>query len=217
MADNENDKKVKELIDASTRAELERWFGLPSFEQLAERGVAPAPPPPEEDPEMATIRKRRADAIAAVDPALVEAHRKRTDPPENLIRFKATLDVRVDLDIAMFDASMIERQHTIAEPRERELPEDLRDDLHDCTPQALLRDLHRPELDFEKTFEIVDASATQRLDIVAEVAQAMRTRWTLPPFGKSPLQEVRALLAELRDDRHRPWTDIKLPSRRVSE
>ena len=55
-----DDKKVKELLAASTRAELERWFGLPSFEQLSERGVEPRPP--EEDPEFAVIRKRREDA-----------------------------------------------------------------------------------------------------------------------------------------------------------
>ncbi|HET7500588.1 MAG TPA: hypothetical protein VFK02_06275 [Kofleriaceae bacterium] len=217
MAGTENDKKVKDLIDDATRADLERWFGLPSFEQLAERGVTPEPPPPEEDPEMVAVRKRRADAIAAVDPAMVEAHRKRTDPPEHLIKFKATIDVRVDPEIGLFDSAMLERQSTIAEPRERELPEELRDDLHDCTPQALLRDLHRPELHYEKTFEIVDVSAEQRFDIVAAVAEAMRTCWTLPPFGPTPLEQARALIRELREDRHRPWTDIKLPNRRGNE
>jgi hypothetical protein len=215
MADNENDKKVKDLIDAGTRADLERWFGLPSFEELADRGLKPEPPP--EDPEMVAVRKHRADAIAAVDPALVEAHRRRTDPPPDLIKFKASIDVRVDPSIALLDLSMIERRHTIAEPRERERPMDLQDDLHDCTPQALLRDLHRPELTFEKIFEMVDMSADQRFDIVAVVAEAMRTRWTLPPFGLSPYQQARALLRELRNDRHRPWTDIKMPNRRVTE
>jgi hypothetical protein len=215
MADNETDKKVKDLIDAATRAELERWFGMPSFEQLADRGIKPEPPP--EDPEMLAVRKRRAEAIAAVDPALVEAHRRRTDPPANLIKFKAVIDVHADPSIARLDLSMIDRQHTIAEPRERELPEDLRDDLGDCTPQALLRDLHRPELSFEKVFEVVDMSAEQRLDVVAAVAEAMRTRWPLPAFGPTPLQQARALLRELRDDRHRPWIEIRMPNRQVTE
>jgi hypothetical protein len=216
MADPENDKKVKELIDAATRAELERWFGLPSYQELADRGVAPPEPPPE-DPEMVEIRKRRDAALAAVDPALIEAHRRRTDPPADLIRFKPLIDVRIDPSIALLDLAMIERQHTVAEPRERERSVELQDDLHDCTPQALLRDLHRPELEFEKTFEVVDMAAGQRLDIVAAVAEAMRTRWTLPPFGATPLQEARALLRELRNDRHAPWTDIKIPNRTVTE
>ena len=74
-----DDKKVKELLDSATRADLERWFGLPSYEQLAERGVQP--PPPAEDPEFAAIRNRRDEAIASVDPAMVEWHRRRTTPP----------------------------------------------------------------------------------------------------------------------------------------
>jgi len=217
MADNENetDKKVKELIDAATRAELERWFGLPSYQELADRGIKPPEPPP--DPEMVEVRRRRDEALAAVDPAMIEAHRRRTDPPPDLIRFKQLIDVRVDPSITQLDLSMIDRQHTIAEPRERERPMELQDDLQDCTPQALLRDLHRPELDFEKIFEVVDMAAGQRLDIVAAVAEAMRTRWTLPPFGPTPLQQARALLRELRDDRHAPWTEIKIPNRTVTE
>jgi hypothetical protein len=111
---------------------------------------------------------------------------------------------------------MLERQRSVAEPREIELPEELQDDLRECTPQALLRDLHRAELDFDKVFERVDMSAEQRFDIVAAVAQAMATRWTLPPLRRSPFYEARALILELRDDRHRPWTDIKMPNRRVT-
>lgn len=214
MADDQDDKKVKDLLDAATRAELERWFGLPSFEQLADQGIKPAPPP--EDPEIAAVLKRRAEALAAVDPVLLEAHRRRVEPPADLIKFKATIDVRVDPDLAMVDLTMIERQGLVAEPREVERPQELQDDLHDCTPQALLRDLHRPETDFEKVFEIVDMSAEQRLDASAAVAQAMATRWALPPLGPSPFRQARALLLELRDDRHRPWTDIKMPNRRVT-
>jgi hypothetical protein len=215
MAEHE-DKRVKDLLDTGTRGDLERWFGLPSFEELSERGVKPAEPPPE-DPEMLEVRKKRAEALAAVDPALVEAHRRRTDPPADLIKFTPTLEVRVDPDISTIDLSMIEHQHTIAEPREVEISDELRDDLHECTPQALLRDLHRPELQFDKVFEIVDVAAEQRVDIVAMVAEAMRTRWTLPPFGPTALQEARALIKALRDDRHSPWTEIKMPGRTVTE
>lgn len=220
MADNDSasgdDKRVKDLLDAGTRADLERWFGLPSFEQLAERGVKPAEPPPE-DPEMLEVRRKRAEALAAVDPALVEAHRKRTDSPEDLIKFKPTLEVRVDPSIAAIDFQRIESQHASVEPREIEIPEPLRDDLHDCTPQALLRDLHRPELTFDKVFEIVDVIADHRVDIAAQVAEAMRTRWSLREFGPSPLQEARDLIKALRDDRHSPWTEIRMPGRTVTE
>jgi hypothetical protein len=210
---DDNDPKAKDVIDAATAAELERWFGLPSFQELADKGVETP-----EDPDVARVREQREKALAAIDPALVEAHRRRTDPPDDLIRFKPLIDVRVDPSVARLDLSMIDRQHTIAEPREVEISEELRDDLKECTPQALLRDLHRAEIDFDKTFEIVDAAAAQRLDIVAEVADAMRTSWKLPPLGALPFTEARETLAELRAERRQPWAELfartPLPNRR---
>jgi hypothetical protein len=215
MADNQDDKKVKDLIDEATRAELERWFKLPSFEQVAEQKVEPAPSAKEE--ERLAIRKRYDDAIAAVDPAMLEAHRRRTEPLAEVSRFKPLIDVRVDPNIVMIDLPLIERQYAVAEPRDYERPAFVEDDLRERTPQALLRDLHRPELNFDKTFEMVDMSAEQRFDIVAAVAQAMATRWTLPPLDKSPFHQACEVLRKGRDDRRRPWADIKMPKRRVTE
>ena len=103
--------------------------------------------------------------------------------PESLIKFKAQIDVHVDPEIALFDQGMVDRAFTIADPREVEIPEALRDDLKECTPQALLRDLHRSEREFDKTFEVVDMAAEQRVDIVEMVATAMRTSLKLPPLG----------------------------------
>jgi len=216
MAENQDDKKVKDLIDEATRAELERWFKLPSFEQVAEQTVEPTPAAKEEEERLA-IRKRHAAAIAAVDPAMLEAHRRRVEPIAEVSMFKPLIDVRVDPDIVRIDLPLIERQHAVAEPRDYERPAFVEDDLRERTPQALLRDLHRPELDFDKTFERVDMAAEQRLDIVAMVAQAMATRWTLPPLDKSPFHQAREVLREGRDYRRRPWADIKMPNRRVTE
>jgi hypothetical protein len=125
--------------------------------------------------------------------------------------------VRVDPSVALFDTAMIARQ--IAEPREVEVPEELRDDMKDVTPQALLRDLHRPELSFDKTFEIVDVAAEQRLDIVAEVDAAMKASWKLPPLGASPWREAAALVDAIRADERRSWVELAktLPNRTVEE
>lgn len=211
------DRKVKDLIDAATRAELERWFGLPSFEQLAERGIQPEPPEPAEDPEVAAVRKRRNEAIAAVDPAMLEAHRLRVEPPHELIKPRPPVKLNVDPSISRLDPAMIDRFNGIAEPRQLERPEGLDDDLRDATPQALLRDLHRPELDFDKQFEVVDTIAEYRRDVAGIVAEVMTTHTRLPPREDSPLQQAYALLLELRAERHQPWTDIKMPLRRVTE
>ncbi len=207
------EQTVKQLLDAKTIAELERWFGLPSFQELAERGE---PPPP--DPELEAVRERRAKALAAVDPALLEAHRRRTESGDTLIRFQAVIDVRIDPSMARVDLARIEQQ-AIAESREVEVPFQISDDLAECTPQAILRDLHRPELYFDKVFEIVDMAAEQRFDIVAAVDDAMRTSWKLPPLGGLPAAEVRALLAELKEERMRSIAHFlpHLPNRRVTE
>jgi hypothetical protein len=197
-----DDRKAKDVVagelDPAARAELERWFGLPSFDQLAARGIEV-----EEDPEFAVVRERKDRAMAAVDPALLEALRKRAEPPDDLIKFVPSIEVRVDPSIALLDTTMIEA--SIAEPREVEISESLRDDLRDCTPQAILRDLHRPETDFDKIFEVIDIAAELTLDVVATVRSAMATSWKLPPLMGSPLIEAQAVLAELIRDRRQPW------------
>lgn len=206
LADN---AKLSEVVDAATRAELERWFGLPSFDQLAERGVVV------EDPEMVKAREQRDRAIAAVEPGLLDKLRVRAEREILPVRGEPQLHAR---DIAMIDLPRIERMHVaIAEPRDRELPPQIEDDLRECTPQALLRDLHRSEDMFSKTFEMVDMAADQRFDIVAEVASVMSTSWKLPPLGQLPSIEGRGLLEELRRLRRTPSTDIPTPNRRLKD
>jgi hypothetical protein len=212
----EPEQTVKQILDAKTLADLERWFGLPSFQEVAERGE---PPPPALDPEIEAVREQRAKAIAAVDPALLEAHRQRVESGESLLRFEAVIDIRVDPSVAQIDYAHIENKQAIAEPREVEISEQLRDDLRECTPQAILRDLHRPEMYFDKLFEVIDIAAEQRLDIVAAVAEAMRTSWKLPPLPPSLASEGRALIAELKEDRMRSIAHLlhTFPNRRVTE
>jgi hypothetical protein len=211
---NDNDDKtVKELIDAATRAELEKWFGLPSFQEVVESKAAP-----QEDPDVVAVRERRQKAIDAVDPAMIEAHRRRVEGADDLIKFKATLELRIDPSVSLLDHSMIDRQASIAEPREIEISEQLRDDLHDCTPQAILRDLHRPELDFEKTFEVVDFAAENRVNVVKIVRELMTTRFKVITRDTSTFREGLAVLRDLRDARRQSWADAlpSLPNRRVS-
>lgn len=210
-------KPLDEVVDEVTAAQLERWFGLPSFQQVEEGEVAP----PAEDPEMLAVRERRAKAIAAVDPEMLEAHRRRMESPWSLIKFEATIDVHVDPGVALFDYAMAESRIDSTEPREVERPEDIEDQLRDNTPQALLRDLHRPEIDFQKEFEVVDMAAEQKIDVVEAVREAITTNWKLPDLGELPGRELRRVLAEVRAERDAPWADIpkraNLPNRRVEE
>jgi hypothetical protein len=210
-------KSLEQVVDEVTAAQLARWFELPSFQQVEEGEVSP----PVEDPEMLAVRERRAKAIAAVDPEMVEAHRRRMEAPWSLIKFEAKIDVHVDPDVAQVDYAMAESRIDSTEPREVERPEDIEDHLRDNTPQALLRDLHRPEIDFQKEFEVVDMAAEQKVDIVELVREAITTNWKLPDLGELPGRELHRIMADLRAERESPWGDIPkratLPNRRVED
>jgi hypothetical protein len=205
--DNEDDRKVKDMLDPATRADLERWFGLPSFESLGDK------PPPElpldgalADPAVQKVAKQREAALAEVDPELVAAIYARTDDHhDRIIQFKPTLDVHIQEDFGNLDEGMLQRASSL-EPREYELGDELREAMSECTPQALLRDLHRPENDFDKQFEVVDITAEQRIDAVGEVKSAMATSWKLPPLEASPLIASTGDIAEVRRIRAQPWT-----------
>jgi len=217
------DHKVKDVLDGddpvdeATRVELERWFGMPS----ADHDAPPEEPKPE-DPERVAIRERRAAAVACVDPALLEAvHARHTDVSQTMLYFHPDLEVHVDPGVALFDNDMLERFKGVAEPREMERPDDIEDDLRDRAPQALLRDLHRPETDFSFQFERVDYAAEQRLDPTVEVERAMKTSWKLPPLGKLPWLESCELLETVRRERKESWPviirQLKLRNRKVAE
>ena len=220
MPDND-DKTVKELIDASTRAELEKWFGLPSFQQVAEQDeAAAAAPAKSSDDEARAAKRARSDAAtAAVDPGMLEAHRARVEQQLKLKLFTPDIETHVDPSILVFDQLMIDKAHTIAEPREYDLPPDLPDDLQERTPQALLRDLHRPEMSFEKQFEIVDAAAESRVDRHAIIAEALAFRRASLLEPESRIRELRALIAQLRKDRRMPVAELigHMRNRRVKE
>ncbi len=215
------DPTVKELlegddpVDEATRLELERWFGM----QSADHEPAPEEPRPE-DPERVAARERRAAAVACVDPALLErVHARHGDVSHTMLYFHPDLEVHVDPSVAMFDVAMLERFHGVSEPREIERPDEIEDDLRDRAPQALLRDLHRPETDFAFQLEVVDYAAQQRLDPTAEVERAMKTSWKLPPLGKLSWSEGCELLAQVRRERKESWPvivrQLKLRNRTV--
>lgn len=219
-----DDPTIKELLesggsmplDPSTQADLERWFGLPSVTQLEEEGKTAAA----EDEEMAQVIERRNKALAAVDPALLAAINGRTEDRPVPIVFKPSIDLVIDEKTAFFDHDMLDRIAAIADPREVELSDALLDDLKECTPQALLRDLHRPESFWDKTFEWVDPIGEGSVDVVGEVKTAMATSLRLRNFGsRVELEESRQDLAAVRAERRRNWLEYLplLQNRTVQE
>ncbi|HSD90168.1 MAG TPA: hypothetical protein VLB44_21705 [Kofleriaceae bacterium] len=216
----DDDRKAKDFIDAATQRDLERWFGLPSFTQLQDEGKTVEAPTAAMDPEMAAVIARRDKALAAVDPALLEDIIGRHDiEPEDVLLFDAQLEVHVDAKFGVVDEVLLARAAAIADPREYELSDELKDDMRECTPQALLRDLHRSERDFDKAFEIVDAMEEARVDVVGEVKTAMTTTWRMPRPEAPPLDESKRIWQDVKARRQVPWTDYlrSLPNRKTRE
>ena len=210
-----DDRKVKELLDPATRADLERWFSLPSFDQLAERAEPPRPAPAEPDPQQVAARERRAKALANVDAGFLESIHARRPAESTLIHLPPPLAPRFDGDVSVVDEALLAHAGTLADPREVEIPDPLREDLRVCTPQALLRDLHRPETTFTKSFELIDPAADLRLDASAAALTAMTTRWKIDVPDRTIGQEAYATLRALRVELGQPWAQIQTPRRRV--
>lgn len=219
--DDDDDRKAKDALDPATEADLARWFGLPSYTQVAEEAAkAPAGPTAGMDPEVAALIERRQKACAAVDPALLRDIIARHDvKPEDVFVFDTSIEVKVDEKFGVVDEVLVERAGAIADPREVELPEALLDALKECTPQALLRDLHRVEKDFDKQFEYVDALEESRVDANKEARTMMSTRHFMPKHEEPAFYAARRVWQSIRSERRRPMGEIlrQLPGRRVSD
>jgi hypothetical protein len=216
MTDDNDDRKAKDVIDAATQRDLERWFGLPTFTQLEDEGKQAQVPTPDIDPEMAAVIARRDKALANVDPAFLASIYARHDhSADDIIVFERTIDVRVaETNFGAVDDQLVQRAGSLAEPREYEPSDELREDMKDCTPQAMLRDLHRPEKYFDK--ELVRPDLEEEglapIDVVKVVKTAMTTRWTLPE-PDPPLVEAERLWTAVRNERRRNWLEY-LPALR---
>jgi hypothetical protein len=223
MAPDDDDDDRKLPLDAATQADLMRWFGLPSYTQVEEE-AAKAKTPEQVSPELAAavaaVVERRNEAVEAVDKALLEAIYARHDvDPKDLFVFKQELDIQIDEKFGAVDEELVAKASSIAEPREVELPDALIDALKECTPQALLRDRHRAERYFDKTFEVIDSLEEARVDASAEAKTAMTTTWKIPPREEPAFHASMRIWQQIKAERRRPWTEIlsSLPSRRVSE
>ncbi len=154
-----------DALDPATMAELQRWFGLPSAMDL---------PPPEPAPEELS---RREAAMAAVEPAFLE-YLHRHDARVPFMLEPVHLELRTNEGHTTI-AERFEAMGKLGEPREIEVPYLLIDDLRECVPQALLRDLHRVEEYFAPYYELTkvsDGIPDVRLHIAAAIAKGEQER-----------------------------------------
>lgn len=218
-----DDPKVKDLLarrgdpslaaelDSETAAQLASWFGLPSVQEVEEQGRKVEAL----DPEIAARRELRARAVAAVDPAFANRLDTQFADGDSLIRLPAPMRLRIETPTALTTPEAI-ASGTIAEPREYEIPHELRDDLAENTPQAVLRDLHRSVEEFAIRYEIGHAVDVELVDAQA----VLRTMFATPPARIQPHTTFADAVSE-RDPMERakrePWKDLRTPRRRVKE
>jgi hypothetical protein len=213
MSEDDERKAKDAVIDPAMRAELERWFGLPSFGDLEASGA----PTAVEDPAVKAARESQERALAAVDPAIVARHIAIYDVQDALLSFKVTYQSVLDPSIARFDPTMV---RNLAEERQYPESEELADAMRECAPQAILRDLHRVETQFTIALEspYVEEQPNPLGQSVAR--EIMGTSWQVDAVSPtSLLAEARAELATLRSARYQDISSAlaDMPNRRVSE
>jgi hypothetical protein len=187
-------------LDPLTQAELERWFARPSVQTIA------APIPDAEDVEFDQRQVRIAEACRAVEPwmvALLERHdhdplgfRFIVAPPP--LHDESILKIRIPSD---------DEIATIGEARALVRDDEIEAALATSAPQAILRDLYRPEGEFTIEFERVETGAGPT-DGQREVREVFSQRaLVLPPpvsihaIGAEARRQFREYIAP-------PWADL---------
>jgi hypothetical protein len=225
MVDDDDDRRVKDLIaaakagdaeiDPATAADLARWFGMPSYQQVAEGEVKLERRP--EDPQVVARREAIDKALESIDPVLCDELHARWADVDTLILFEPAELRRIDPSISALDPVLVALAD-MADPREVEIPIEMFDDLRECTPQAVLRDLARPEIEFRLALEVDQSvAAALPVDGVALVREAVRTRNKPELGGPSVSTQIREALAPVKRAKREPWAELRTPGRRVSE
>ena len=214
MATDDDDKRVKDMLGEASMADLARWFGLPSYTELEEKGkVAELPP---DDP-YKEARERRDKALSAVEPWFLAAIHQRYEHAWTLLMFEQTIDVKVRLDIAVID-ELLAAGRAAADPREIQRPEDIADQMEEATPQALLRDLHRVESSFDKQYEVLGDDAPRLF--TDDAAKMMKANLKLM-LDARPGADLRVFMGDVLDERKRPWAELpkrnRMANRRIQE
>jgi hypothetical protein len=152
----------REALDPTTLAELQRWFGLPSAMEL------PVEPEPQSD-----LSPRRRAAINNVDPGLLKYVQRVADRLPEMVEIP-NLDLHMD-EAMTTGPEQFSAAGRLGEPPPYDLPNDIEFSLREVVPQALLRDLHRPEQYFDLYLERSE-TAEVILDVHANVVSAFAYR-----------------------------------------
>lgn len=199
--------EVEGGLDPATLAELESWFARPSVEAVEASAAAEADA--DADAETRAYEDalaRRDRACAAADPAFVdhlERHRRARPPAQPVFEPRPVIDERIVLPVVRAE---LERQagDEAGLELEYQVPTDVSQILekHNA-PQAILRDLFRPEEEYERRLESPFGELPE-LDPLRESREAMRTRQVIE-WIEPVLPSVQAARAAGREILDQPW------------
>lgn len=196
--------EASEELDPATVAQLAAWFGIP----VATPVPTPSATPPSKREEAAL---RRQQALDAVDPAFLAAHEARWTQGDALLRINRPVGRRLRSP-SRFDLAAWRLQAS-DEVREAERPEDIRDALKEPTPQAVLRDLHRPDQQFllrllptDMGLDVAGMRTRSRIDTALRASYAVRMD-DEPIPARLVAEDMAALRAHLGE----PWESFYVP------
>jgi hypothetical protein len=201
----DDDRRVKDLaraaarptdeIDPKTAADLARWFGLPSFQELADHGVQPVLDEYDRDPEVVARRKVIAAASEAVDKVFLETFFARGETYGAMVTPLPPMRLTLDRAIGVADPDLVRRP---PEPGLYEVALETREEMEQMTPQAVLRDLHRIVEEYGIRYEIDERTAVEWtfIDAREEIRAEMRRPRGLAP-QPTVLEAARAARAEM--------------------
>jgi hypothetical protein len=212
--DDGDDTRVKDTLPTTTIEQLRAWFSLPSFEDLEEAGAGAAPRP------LSVEQERQAEiekVLEHVSPTLFARLEERAAGRRRL--GLTTLEKRPwetpDDMISVEDT----RAPTEDAWREVEIPMELRADLKQCTPQAFLRDLYRPESEFwirmQPAFD--DELEPVRMDELAALRALILADYRVGIDLTPATEKIRADYAARRAVMKRPWHEAKREEARQRE
>lgn len=208
------DADASDAIDPAMIERLEAWFAGPATgfpppaAEKPKRALPPeGPQPPEDD-----RQRQRERAIAAVDPRLLERLERQGDRSASMLEPLPPPKLTPDAGIAGFDFSVWGLQG-IGDPREIERPDDIQHAVQERTPQAVLRDLHRPvrwygDVVLRPVDMGIDRYGVQARAAIADLVCQRRYRVDphREPNGRRILKEE---AAEIREILGQPWENSK--------
>lgn len=206
-------------LDPETVAKLASWFDLPSYDQVEEREAAARAADREAERETASqkVQKRRAEALANIDPGFLGRldHRRARGAD---LRHIAPQEILWERRLLAIDEDRIPPVLSEEDYPEVVVPQALVKDVKTCTPQAFLRDLHRPEKDFwirlQPAFE--DAGEPEAPDPMGPIRETLRTDYRLAVVPPA-VTTIASGIADLREILARPWAEAKRERARKRE